>query len=109
MKKLAQFEIISHGWEHAQYFQGCGVSFTSFEHVVTGAGMNAREAYDDACEQICSSEGDNVGLPKRPRGINAKDKVPADHCGEDSEFYFYVSILYSLAVKPCSCSTPEDC
>ena len=94
--KIATFEIINHGVEHEQYFQGCGVAFTRFTHVVTGAGMTAREAYKDAAEQIAMSEGEATGLPTRPVGIRARDKVPASHMGEDSEFYWYVSIRYTL-------------
>ena len=94
--KIVDFEILNHGFEHAQYFQGCGVSFTKFAHVVTGAGANAKDAYNDAIEQICMSEGCDAGLPKRPAGIRSRDKVPASHCGEDSEFYYYVSIRYNL-------------
>ena len=96
MAKVTKFEILNHGFEHAQYFQGCGVAFTEFDHCVTGAGMNAREAYEDAVEQIAMSEGEATGLPKRPAGIRARDKVPASHQGEDSEFYWYVSIRYNL-------------
>jgi hypothetical protein len=94
--KVKDFEIVNHGYEHAQYFQGCGVSFTRFEHVATGAGHTARDAYGDACEQICMVEGCDVGLPKRPAGIRQRDHVPASHCGEESEFYWYVSIRYNV-------------
>jgi len=95
--KIVAFEIINHGWDHAQYFQGCGTSFTPFAHCVTGAGMNAVEAYHDALEQIWTGDASADALPKRPRGlgITLRNKVPATHMGEDSEFYSYVSIRYS--------------
>ena len=91
-----QYEIINHGYDHSQYFQGCGVAFTSFEHVVTGCGLNAKEAYEDAVEQIAMA-GHEINLPTRPHGINAKDKVPAKLTKEEvNEAWFYVSIRYNL-------------
>jgi hypothetical protein len=88
-----EFEVINHGWEHQQYFQGCGVSFTSYTHVATGAGMTAREAYEDAVEQLHSYPGmpDGFHFPKCPRNVRS-GVVPADCRGEDSEIYYYVSV-----------------
>ena len=94
MKK--QYEIINHGYEHSQYFRGCGTYGTPFEHVITGCGINAKEAYEDAVDQIAMT-GHEINLPTRPRGINAKDKVPAQLAEEEyNEVYFYVSIRYNL-------------
>ena len=94
MKK--QYEIINHGYNHSQYFQGCGTCGTSFDCAVTGCGMNAKEAYEDAVEQI-AMQGHKINLPTRPRGINAKDKVHARLAKEEyNEFYFYVSIRYNI-------------
>lgn len=45
-----EFEVVDHGTEHAQYFQGAGVSFTKFTEIATGAGSSAREAGQDALE-----------------------------------------------------------
>jgi hypothetical protein len=94
MKKIKEYEIINHGYEHSQYFQGCGTAFTKFDICYTGAGYNAKEAYEDAREQVYSSgEYDGDCLPKRPKGINKKDKVPARYAKEEeNEIYYYVSI-----------------
>ena len=91
--KITDYEIINHGYDHAQYFQGCGTAFTDFEDVSTGAGDNAKDAYEDAVEQLAMT-GYNVDkMPTRPRGINKKDKIPYELLKhEDSEIYFYVSI-----------------
>jgi hypothetical protein len=94
---MARYEIIDHGWDNSQYFQGCGTAYTPYDHVVTGVGTNAKEAYNDAVEQLYMTE-DSVAvarlhLPTRPYGIRAKDKVPA--CAND-ECYWYVSIRYTL-------------
>ena len=94
MKK--QYEIINHGYDHSQYFQGCGTYGTPFEYVATGCGMTAKEAYEDAVDQIAMT-GHKINLPTRPRGINAKDKVPAKIAREETnEIWWYVSIRYNL-------------
>lgn len=89
--KRTECEIINHGYCHSDYFQGCGTYGTKFSEVVTGAGLNAKAAYEDACEQAYQSF-DGINLPNRPRGINAKDKVPANCVNEESSCYWYVSI-----------------
>jgi hypothetical protein len=93
MKKAIAYEIINHGYDHAQYFQGCGVSLTDYDVCCTGIGDTAKEAYMDAVEQAWERDIDCSILPNRPRGINAKDKVPARLLNqEDNEFYYCVSI-----------------
>lgn len=99
METITDFEIINHWWHHNQYFQGCGRAFTSFACVATGAGFTAKEAYDDAVEQIASAGCDVSRLPKRPKGIRARDHVPAAPCGEDPERYWYVSIRYNTKTE----------
>lgn len=95
--KAIAIEIINHGYEHSQYFQGCGTYGTDFDIVYTGSGDNAKDAYDDAVEQLYMSDIDSKSLdkviPKRPAGIRKSDKVPAaitKH--EENEVYWYVSI-----------------
>jgi len=96
MSKAIAYEIVNHGVEHSQFFQGCGTSLTDYDLAVTGIGDNAKQAYLDAVEQCyqlgISSDSLDKLLPKRPRGINSRDKVPADMQGEDSECYYHVSI-----------------
>lgn len=38
MKAINEIEIVDHGLDHSQYFQGCGVFGTNFNDVVTGIG-----------------------------------------------------------------------
>ena len=52
MKTITCFEIVDHGIDHAQYFQGCGVGRTKFTEVATGCGDNPAEALADALEQL---------------------------------------------------------
>lgn len=94
MKKIGAFEIVDHGVDHAQYFQGCGVSHTEFTDVATGAADNARDAFEDAAEQLAQNDWDTSTLPSRPRGIRKSDRVRhSEHDGcEDCEIYYYVSI-----------------
>jgi hypothetical protein len=45
-----KFEILDHGCEHAQYWQGQGVAYTQYTDIATGSGSSAREAGEDALE-----------------------------------------------------------
>jgi hypothetical protein len=88
-----KYEIVNHGMEHSQYFCGCGTAFSDFDNVVTGAGLDAKEAYEDAMEQVYQDLGedaDKLNLPKRPYGIRKRDKVPVKY----EDCYYYVSIRY---------------
>jgi hypothetical protein len=97
-----KYEIINHGYMRPDYFQGWGTAYTDFDYAVTGCGNNAKEAYNDAVEQIYRIHIDGtyemkrvveaLKLPTRPKGIRAKDKVPES----DSESYWYVGIRYNL-------------
>ena len=93
---MPQFEIINHGWDNSQYFQGCGTAYTEYDSVVTGCGDNAKDAYEDAVDSVFQIEdtgqAEKLRLPKRPRGIRVADHVPA----RSEDCYWYVSIRYSL-------------
>lgn len=103
--KVTEFEVLDHGIDHAQYFQGCGVCFTRFENVSTGCGNNFQEAIDDALEQIaCQFSG--IDFPEFEQSI--KDKLgiktvawPDTVCvPEDSEgLFYYVSIRFNVEPK----------
>lgn len=94
--RLKSYEIRSLGWTYPGYFQGYGTSFTRFTDCFVGIGANAKEAYEDAVEQACMSLPSELDLPKklptRPRGINAKHKVPA----HAKEAYWYVALLLEI-------------
>lgn len=93
MKKIKDYEIINHEYEHSQYFQGCGTAYTEFDDVATGVGENAKEAYEDAVEKFAFRDWDVSALPTRPNGIRKRDKVPAKFLkNEYNEIYWYVSI-----------------
>jgi len=99
--KATAYEIIDHGIDHSQYFQGCGTAYTDYDMAVTGIGNNAKEAYEDAVEQLYQGDIDSSSLdkllPKRPRGIRKSDKVPAKLLQDEmNEIYWLVSIRVKL-------------
>jgi hypothetical protein len=59
--KIIDFEIVDHGIENEQYFQGCGVAMTCFDECFTGIGNNLKDAIDDALNQI-SENGFDLSL-----------------------------------------------
>lgn len=88
------FEILNHGKEHADYWQGCGTFGTQYKHCFTGIGMNAKEAYIDAENQVydmLGDEADDLRLPSFPKGIRQKDKVKKS---DGDDVYWRVSILF---------------
>lgn len=52
--KVSEIRVIFHGVRHAQYFQGHGVSFTTYTDCATGASSSYFEALDDALEQLAT-------------------------------------------------------
>lgn len=91
--KLIEYEIINHGMEHSQYFQGCGTSFTRFTHVWTGIGDSSKEAYNDALDQMFVDDSEAAEkMPTRPAGFTLRPRVPHD----SEDVYFYVSIRARL-------------
>ena len=114
MKTLTQFEILDHGVDHAQYFQGCGVSYTKFDECVTGCGQDAKEAIEDALESMAQNDvnTDEIEKSDEYKAIDRADKkVPGyeplltvekfvknqgEEMADDCELYYYVSIRYSV-------------
>jgi hypothetical protein len=52
-----EIEIIDHGIDHAQFFLGCGTTFTKYTDVVTGIGDDFAEAFYDCLEQVAMNIG----------------------------------------------------
>lgn len=65
MKPVIDYELIDHGIEHSQYFQGCGTTFTDFDECVTGIGSDPAEAIGDALEQLAQDDWETEELEKR--------------------------------------------
>ena len=87
-----KFEIVDLGISHPDTFQGFGTSYTPFDNCVAGIGDNAKAAYEDALENLyqSDSDADRLRLPRKPRGIRKRDRVPAGM--EDA--YYYVGIRW---------------
>ena len=101
-KRIGEFELIDHGIEHSQYFQGCGVAFTRFANVVTGIGDNPAEAIDDCLEQVAQAGFDTEGMEARileQEGLKAIPTTPSVAaefgCDETGEAYYHVSIRWN--------------
>jgi hypothetical protein len=69
--KTVTFQVVDHGIDGAQYFPGCGVSFTEFEHCVTGSGDTFAEAIDDALESM-AQETSGVDFEALEKEIQAE-------------------------------------
>ena len=115
--KILDFEIIDHGVEHEQYFQGCGVAFTKFDDCATGIGDSLYEALEDAAEQLAtqgyeltnpllaeineSSHADEASMQLSDHYKSEGHEISEDRaeeycepCGEcRSECHYYASIL----------------
>jgi len=97
--KISDFEVVAHGIDTEDYFQGCGVSYTPYSDVVTGIGDNPSEAVDDCLEQIAMNgvdvedmegrickECEIETLPTRPR-VSSQQAI--------ADCHYYVSIRYN--------------
>jgi hypothetical protein len=85
MKKIVDYEIILHGLDWPDYFQGCGTGYTDFEAVATGIGNNDREALEDAMEQLASGDWDGGSNPALDDEIAKADTT--DQVAENEEAY----------------------
>ena len=95
--RIGQFEVIDHGIEHSQYFQGCGGAFTRFANVVTGIGDNPAEAIDDCLEQIAQCGFETEGMEARilaQEGLEALPETPSV-ADEDCDAHYHVSIRWN--------------
>lgn len=97
-KPITEFEILDHGVDHAQYFPGCGVSFTKFDDVATGAGSTPEEAFSDALNQLAGKwDVSTIEESEEVNGFRENklwDTVPQsiDEQDEMGELYYYISI-----------------
>ena len=94
MKTINAYQIKNHGPENSQYWQGYGTysSAINAQDVATGIGDNAKEAYEDAIEQLAMNGWNVDDLPKRPTGIRKRDRLNKEE-RENVEYFWYVSIL----------------
>lgn len=74
-KGIEAYQVIDHGVEHSQYFQGCGVAFTEFVDCFTGIGDTAREALDDAIENAAMAGYSVESLEGELKGMDNLESV----------------------------------
>lgn len=92
-KVKLEFEIVQHGLEGDQYFQGCGVSGTDYENVVTGCGNSEQEALIDAIEMMATNhdlELDMSDLEEELDSMNTVDQVETAIEGQLPDLVFRV-------------------
>lgn len=104
--KTTDCDITDYGIEHAQYFQGHGVSFTKYKHCSLGSGETYAEALEDALDQA-ACEGYDIELTAEDEPSQWEGKGPSansqheDYCEEenhsncDSELYYYVGLRWN--------------
>lgn len=103
MKRIEEYEIVDHGIEHEQYFQGCGTAFSKFDDVYTGIGNSLKDALNDAAEQTASEYEVSSELGYEIDGADnvdysdhAPDETKHTDCGDTHCFaegmHYYASI-----------------
>ncbi len=102
MKEIKKQELIDHGIEHSQYFQGCGVSFTDFDSVATGIGNDFAEAVEDCLNQIADMGFDSDKLEKEIKEDYFQELLEKSECYDEdenceynSELWYHVSVRFS--------------
>ena len=106
-KVIVDFEIVDHGIEGEQYFQGCGLSHSRFEDVATGCGDNPAEAIDDALESLAQNDWDVEGMEKRilaqelpgKRVLPTKPRVTSRHA-DDCHYYLSIRVMRPIERAP---------
>lgn len=100
MKMITDYEIVRHGIDNSQYFQGCGTAFTDFDEVATGIGDNPKEAAEDCLELLAQMGWDvdsNKDLIEEVNNLPIVPTITAEvnEEGEDEypeDCYYYLSI-----------------
>ncbi len=85
---IAEYEIIDHGTEHAQYFVGCSTNGTSYTASYTGYGRTPQEALEDVLDQLSMDEYETDTITDT---LSKKSQLP-DDLPENNELHHYVSI-----------------
>lgn len=99
-KKVSDYQIDDLGVEHSQYFQGVGVMGTKYDEVFTGIGDSAKEAVEDALDQMADIyeipemlEKDALGLSDKNEVQKFLEEADADEVPEVAqELHYYVAV-----------------
>lgn len=72
-RPIKSYQIVDHGIEHEQYFQGCGISFISYQDIATGMGNNYSDALDDAADSLAQNNWDTSTIEElKMRPVNGQ-------------------------------------
>ena len=115
-QRIADWNVVDHGIEASDYFQGHGIALTDYTHTATGIGDNPSEALDDALECLASQcidvedlersirkeypdlddpeKNEAASVSARYGEIDQDEEV--DECGEFNHWY-YVSVDVTMA------------
>lgn len=92
MKPITTFQLVDHGIDSSDYFQGCGIAFTEFTDIATGCGSNPKEAIDDALEQLAMSGWDTTTMDARILEHFEIAELPQKPEATIENTYYYVSV-----------------
>ena len=92
-QRVARYEIIDHGIDHAQYYPGCGTAYTGLDDAYTGAGDNPYDALEDALDCAAMDGWDVSAIP------NDLPDHPALTADDNEECYYYVAIRVAEAAE----------
>lgn len=92
LKKIQDYRVVQHGVCDCQFFQGHGISCTSWADCATGCGYTEQEALEDALESLAQNGWDTGAIgDKLDDKQNVSDVLDIDDY-EDCDSYFYVSV-----------------
>lgn len=99
------FQIIDHGCDGEQYFPGCGVAYTKYDHCVTGNGDSARDAGEEALEQFHMMIDHHEVTVEEAAKLNEEindlsDKPSFDPSEVNEEWHHYISIRWKVTEAP---------
>jgi hypothetical protein len=112
-KLITDWEVVDLGIEHSQYFQGFGVCGTNFDNCTYGIGDDAREALEDAIEQMAGGSEIEMDWDQLEKDILAKwphftnEKIlkacsvtkyledSGEDTDEDCDIYYHVGIRWN--------------
>lgn len=92
MTTPTEIDFVDHGIDNPQYFQGCGVALTRFDHSITGIGVNFKEAVEDALEMMAQSDVNTDGMLELILADAPKHSPSVSE--EDDESYYHVSVRW---------------
>lgn len=95
---LPDVQVIIHGADHPDYFQGCGTAFSDYNFCVTGCGMSAKQAFEDALDQLADACDHHVDHHLTAAQRDFDSKSPYDRrikiTRHNSESRVFVSIRW---------------